>query len=146
MNWQPIETAPLERTDVLLWTPSGQLVGYQYIRGMWNASGVKASERECDVELFEAPTHWMPLPADPAERFAHTPENPPRCRRPDETAQQYRVAMGWNTPCPCAADVARERERCAQIVDPGELEAHEARGGQEGLELMRDLAAAIRAA
>lgn len=28
----------------------------------------------------------------------YTPENPPRCRRPDETAQQYRVAMGWDAP------------------------------------------------
>lgn len=146
MNWQPIETAPLERTDVLLWTPSGQLVGYQYISGMWNASGVKASERECDVELFEKPTHWMPVPEDPVAKRPHSPENPPRCRRPDETAQNYRVAMGWDSPCQCAAKVAAERERCAQIVDPCALEANEARGGLEGLELMRELAAAIRAA
>lgn len=65
MNWQPIETAPLDRTDVLLWTPSGQLVGYTYDRRKWYASGVKASHFDCDVELYEAPTHWMPQPPDP---------------------------------------------------------------------------------
>ena len=65
MNWQPIDTAPIDRTDVLLWTPSGQLVGHTYDRRKWYASGVKASDWECDVELYEAPTHWMPLPPDP---------------------------------------------------------------------------------
>ena len=63
-GWRPIETAP-EGEDILLWTPSGQLVGYQWKRGRWHASGVKASHEDCDVALFEAPTHWMPKPADP---------------------------------------------------------------------------------
>lgn len=63
-GWRPIETAP-EGEDILLWTPSGQLVGYQWKRGLWHASGVKASHEDCDVELFEAPTHWVPKPADP---------------------------------------------------------------------------------
>lgn len=44
------------------------------------------------------------------------------------------------------AAVAAMREKCAQIVDPGDMEAWEARGGQEGIDLMRDLAAAIRGA
>ena len=65
MNWQPIETCPIDRDDVLLWTPSGQLVGYTYDRKRWYASGVKASDEGCDVELFEPPTHWMPTPPDP---------------------------------------------------------------------------------
>jgi hypothetical protein len=65
MNWQPIDTAPIDRTDVLLWTPSGQLVGYTYDRRKWYASGVKASHEDCDVELYEQPTHWMPQPPDP---------------------------------------------------------------------------------
>lgn len=65
MNWQPIETAPVDRGDVLLWTPSGMLVGYCYVRGKWHPSGVKASDEGCDVELYEAPTHWMPLPVCP---------------------------------------------------------------------------------
>ena len=58
------------------------------------------------------------------------------------------VAPGWRDEVRAVVRdmLAAERERCAQIVDAGELEAYEARGGQEGLELMRDLAAAIRAA
>lgn len=68
MNWQPIETAPIDREDVLLWTPSGMLVGYRYIADKWHASGVKASDEGCDVELYEAPTYWMPLPEDPGTR------------------------------------------------------------------------------
>jgi len=66
MNWQPIETAPIDHEDILLWTPSGMLVGYCYVRDKWHASGVKASHEDCDVELYEAPTHWMPLPSDPS--------------------------------------------------------------------------------
>ncbi len=64
MEWQSIETAPL-REDVILWTPSGQLVGYTDDRRKWYPCGVKASHWDCDVELFEAPTHWMPQPAAP---------------------------------------------------------------------------------
>jgi len=30
----------------------------------------------------------------------HTPNNPPRLRRQDESAEEYRVAMGWDQPKP----------------------------------------------
>lgn len=65
MTWQPIETAPTDGTDVLLWTPSGQLVGYTYDRRKWYASAVKASHEDCDVELYEPPTFWTPQLPDP---------------------------------------------------------------------------------
>lgn len=63
--WQPISTAPTDREDVLLWTPSGMLVGYTYDGVKWYPAGVKSSDDGSDVELFESPTHWAPLPADP---------------------------------------------------------------------------------
>jgi hypothetical protein len=61
----------------------------------------------------------------------------------------------WRDEKLLASEVARaaweaatkaEREACAKIVDvPAGAEAWEIRGGEEGIELLRDMAAAIRA-
>ncbi|PWF25024.1 DUF551 domain-containing protein [Corticimicrobacter populi] len=55
--WQPIKTAPMDRTQVLLSTPSGKVAdGMFYQRyGIWSWPYVMVN-----------PTHWMPLPAPPA--------------------------------------------------------------------------------
>ena len=69
MNWSPIDTEPIDGKDVLLWTESGQLVSYTYDRCKLYACGVKASHEDCDVELYEAPTHWMPIPIKGLEKI-----------------------------------------------------------------------------
>jgi hypothetical protein len=46
-------------------------------------------------------------------------------------------SLAWN------AAVKAERQRCFKIVDPGDMEALECRGGEEGLEMLRDLAELI---
>ncbi len=60
-QWQPIETAPKDRTEILAWIPQcGALVLYWENLsddGRWS-DGVSRFHRE--------PTHWMPLPSAPS--------------------------------------------------------------------------------
>ena len=37
-----------------------------------------------------------------AEKPAYGPDNPPRLRKPDESVEEYRAAMGWGTKTPNA--------------------------------------------
>ena len=56
-KWQPIETAPKDDTDMLLFCGDGICIG-SYAAGMfWFVQN--------DYELRD-PTHWMPLPEPPA--------------------------------------------------------------------------------
>lgn len=70
MDWQPIETAPIQAFNqekwfvsgesLLLWTNYAVIGNYGYTergKGRWQAYG-----------RIINPTHWMPLPAAPAER------------------------------------------------------------------------------
>jgi hypothetical protein len=66
MEWQPIETAPKDETDILLaaWEDDGSY---------WNATGSWFFDCfaffNCigpdPVKLCFEPTHWMPLPLPP---------------------------------------------------------------------------------
>lgn len=66
-DWQPIETAPKDGTDILLaaWEDDGSY---------WNATGSWWIDRffffygsgNDPIMLDFAPTHWMPLPPCPA--------------------------------------------------------------------------------
>ena len=46
------------------------------------------------------------MPATPSK---YGPENPPRLRKPGESVEQYRMAMGWSTTSPNASGNATER-------------------------------------
>ena len=83
-GWQPIETAPKDGTEILLWREDcGQFIG------AYTSYDAYASERECEeldeaslfqkdwfgagipwgmerMEGSDVPTHWMPLPPPPA--------------------------------------------------------------------------------
>ena len=65
MMWQPIETAPMDGTHLLLLTPKGRIAD-----GFWS---LKYNVWSWIYDLVE-PTHWMPLPdplgAQPAPSFA----------------------------------------------------------------------------
>lgn len=87
MGWQPIETAPKDGTDVLIWkdmgdTPvvhiawyrskeewedSGKYCGFcetiEEWEGWWSYTENSVSQSKLDGH--HAPTHWMPLPAAP---------------------------------------------------------------------------------
>lgn len=59
MTWQPIETAPMDGTRVLLATPSGRIAdGSFHARyDIWAWPYVMVN-----------PTHWMPLPEPPVSQ------------------------------------------------------------------------------
>ena len=82
MNWQPIETAPKDGTEILVWRYD---IGSVLI-ARWDAPANFMTDRECEeigpgaeqydwlyvdfvaggrMEGPEAPTHWMPLPEPP---------------------------------------------------------------------------------
>jgi hypothetical protein len=67
-KWQPIETAPKDRS-VLLWQPSRGVC-----RAIWTTCDSKWSVEQDDfswgeddekVRIAESPTHWMDLPERP---------------------------------------------------------------------------------
>ena len=55
-DWQPIDTAPKDGTEVLLWWFRRHVVG-SYVAGGWTDESLG----QYDV----SPTHWMPLPEPP---------------------------------------------------------------------------------
>lgn len=70
INWQSIETAPLDGTPIDLWVPLrfGPKVDYRFAGVCWDI------KNECWVDYFDGdpvdfcesqPTHWMPLPEGP---------------------------------------------------------------------------------
>jgi hypothetical protein len=59
-DWQPIETAPKDGTEVLCFVGGigmGPMVLY-WMHGYWR-------EKANSLGLKRPPTHWMPLPAPP---------------------------------------------------------------------------------
>ncbi len=72
-NWQPIETAPLDGTSVLVW--DGRSVSSaRAFPNEWDNRGDECGWSWCPSEnSFDSsphgigePTHWMPLPEPPA--------------------------------------------------------------------------------
>ena len=66
MEWQPIETAPRDGTEVIVFTGGGVVTAWHSVNtGMWPHDCEFTEDGEaCNVGL---PTHWMPLPAPPLE-------------------------------------------------------------------------------
>ena len=68
MEWQPIETAPKDGTDVLVWDGEVRTLSH------WGKSAhvplygwlALVFADPCDLNLLrDQPTHWMPLPEPP---------------------------------------------------------------------------------
>lgn len=63
-DWQPIETAPKDGTEILLFSPNG------IIQGFFNGQRWKQDifyENSDDYFIF-SPSHWMPLPDSPEDQ------------------------------------------------------------------------------
>lgn len=68
-QWQPIETAPKDGTDVLLWCAGAMEPSYALIASWVDFKG-EAPDGWCDASTGRyndgcPPTHWMPLPSPP---------------------------------------------------------------------------------
>lgn len=63
MVWQPIETAPEDIGDIMVWQPSTNecFIAFLNELGKWQY-GICGTTYIC---LKDAPTHWMPLPKPP---------------------------------------------------------------------------------
>lgn len=80
--------------------------------------------------------HKAPLtPTEEAGFHAHGLQR--NIGKPSQLADVFRQGVAWG--------IAAERERCAEIVDvPADIDAWEVIGGQETMNLLRELAAKIR--
>ena len=67
MDWQPIETAPLDGRELLIYDEHlGIVIGsYGKPEKMFVASDWNAYCCGCHPEKLDRPTHWMPLPEPP---------------------------------------------------------------------------------
>jgi len=65
-GWQPIETAPKDGTEIIVWWPE---IGHPYIT-KWTRfinGNLYRDGWHCGIWEVERPTHWMPLPKPPKE-------------------------------------------------------------------------------
>lgn len=69
MNWQPIETAPKDGTEV--WAFNGEQARMRWIEGDGYALWAWADELLSEVDPCpEQPTHWVPLLPVPQKEVA----------------------------------------------------------------------------
>ena len=78
MEWQPIETAPKDGSNILLWEGSSTtpFIGYwfpgeNHLKARWTANSehYDTDGNACVIDRIssEYVTHWMPLPKPPEE-------------------------------------------------------------------------------
>lgn len=67
MEWQPIETAPKDGTEIIVYTATKRITTAWFCEEtkLWPHDEVYSEDGEpCNVGW---PTHWMPLPEPPKE-------------------------------------------------------------------------------
>lgn len=62
-EWQPIETAPKDGTNVLLVNRKGNMAAGMFMDGAWWLRG--GNHPNIFFNGHHGPTHWMPLPKAP---------------------------------------------------------------------------------
>ena len=72
-KWLPIETAPKNMEDIDIWCRLGRITDCSWNRTTYgkNIGFVYESDYDCNGQVYELvpePTHWMPLPPQPAIR------------------------------------------------------------------------------
>jgi hypothetical protein len=63
LYWRPIETAPMDGTEILGWC--GDYVDICYMVDHYSYGEVWRTAKCEDFGGYETPTHWMPLPDPP---------------------------------------------------------------------------------
>ena len=78
-EWQPIETAPKDGSEVLLFSPRKSMIWIGYYtthartgEGGWIVSQLTGLPEFCPWQ----PTRWMPLPAPPVSGLESSSEHP----------------------------------------------------------------------
>ena len=77
MQWQPIDTAPLDGTELVLWCEKSQLlvlVGrYSPKRSRWEEYRIDGDElpEYAPIESWVKPTHWFKI--EPPDNSLDTP-------------------------------------------------------------------------
>lgn len=64
-NWQPIETAPMEKPILLGWGPDSGAIETSMEVGVIDGSGVCLIGFDGSQMVEPRPTHWQPLPPPP---------------------------------------------------------------------------------
>lgn len=64
MTWQPMDTAPLDGTHVLLYAEDAMIEG-RFVGGEWEPVRMSSHGCGCCGGGGVEPTHWMPLPDSP---------------------------------------------------------------------------------
>lgn len=91
VGWRPIETAPKDGTDILLWEKWGDVpfVGFWHAEGRWSYRSDHLyvnGDASLDPNWNDL-THWMPLPAPPD---SDTPAEP----SPEDHLERARRRVG----------------------------------------------------
>lgn len=67
-DWQPIETAPKDMSDIIVWGPDVPTQTAYWAPDWYgdkSKPGWMASNLDEEYGAFIHPTHWMPLPEPP---------------------------------------------------------------------------------
>ena len=65
MNWQSIDTAPKDGTEIALWCKNADLLllKCKWEKNMWRTWEIDGFDGMdwCKLEVYELPTHWMKI-------------------------------------------------------------------------------------
>jgi hypothetical protein len=76
-KWQPIETAPKDKSQMLLWDGEYVTLGSWCLRGYW----LPAEANDFSGPGWE-PSHWTPLPHPPSRVVWSCPHDQMQCEAP----------------------------------------------------------------
>lgn len=104
-DWRPIDSAPRDGNEILLWDPDRAVDSRMQI-GLWNDIWETPGWQSCmENEALTRPTHWMPLPDPPGAAMAAEKPDCPRCGGPTKTREipmkgwtgigDYCLRCGW---------------------------------------------------